>query len=426
MHLKIKPSKLKGEITIPSSKSHTLRAILFASLAKGKSIVHQYLHSPDTFAMISACRLLGANIEIFPNHLIIEGFAGKPSTPNNVIDAGNSGQVLRFIAAVSSLTSGYTVLTGDESIRTSRPIQPLLSALKQLNVFAESTQHNGQAPIIIRGPFSGGVTKIDGEDSQPVSGLLIASAFADNPTTIHVKNPGEKPWIDVTLDWFKRLGISFERENYSKYIIHGNTLLSNFEYTVPGDFSSAAFPLASALITQSNITLKNLDFNDVQGDKAIVSILQKMGAQFEIDTSNRQLHIYPCELQGQEINVNDFIDAVTILAVVACFAKTETIIRGAEIARKKESDRLSAITQELQKMGANIQELPDGLIIQPSRLKGAIVKSHSDHRIAMSLAAASLAAETETLIHQTECIQKTFPDFAKAMQQLGANIESIL
>ncbi|MBV8801942.1 MAG: 3-phosphoshikimate 1-carboxyvinyltransferase, partial [Gammaproteobacteria bacterium] len=348
MHYRIKRSYLKGCIAIPPSKSHTLRAILFASLAHGKSVIQHYLHSPDTTAMITACRALGAQITISPKELIIIGTQGKPKIPNDIIDAGNSGQVLRFIGAVAALTPGYTVITGDNSVRNNRPIQPLLDGLKQLRVFAVSTKGDNTAPIIIKGPLVGGTTTLSGEDSQPVSGLLIASAFAKNQTVIYVKNPGEKPWIDVTLSWFKRLGIPFQQYDYTQYVVPGNASYSGFEYTVPGDFSSCAFPLVAALITRSEITLTNLDINDIQGDKILIDILKQMGALIEIDSANYAVHVKPSHsLTGKNINVNNCIDAIPILAVLGCFAQDETILTGATIARKKESDRLSAITQEL-------------------------------------------------------------------------------
>jgi 3-phosphoshikimate 1-carboxyvinyltransferase len=424
MHYRIKPSVLTGNITIPPSKSHTLRAILFASLAKGKSIIRNYLPSPDTRAMIDACQLLGAKITVDDYQLTIIGTHGKPKTPDNIIDAGNSGQVLRFIAAVASLTSGYTVITGDHSVRTNRPIQPLLEGLAHLNVLAVSAKGDGSAPIIIKGPLQGGTAILNGEDSQPVSGLLIASAFSEKLTTINVKNPGEKPWIDLTLDWFKRLGIDYQQQDYTKYIIPGNTIYSGFEYTVPGDFSSCAFPLVAALITKSEITLNNLDMHDVQGDKNLIFTLQEMGASIKINHDKKILCVKKSpDLLGKKINANNYIDAAPILAVMGCFTQGETIINGASIARKKESDRLSAITQELKKMGANITELEDGLIIQPAKLKGSIVSSFNDHRIAMSLSIAALSANGETIIENTACIEKSYPNFPQALQQLGAFIE---
>lgn len=423
MDFKIKPSTLTGSIATPPSKSHTLRAILFASLAQGKSVIRNYLHSPDTEAMVRACQALGAIIQITPEQLIILGTAGCPQTPSTVIDAGNSGQVFRFIAAVAALTPGYTVITGDHSIRTNRPIQPLLHALTQLNVFAVSTQGNDRAPILIKGMLNGGAATLDGQDSQPVSALLIASAFAKKPTVIQVQNPGEKPWIDLTLSWFSRLGIAYSRQDYTRYELPGYAAYSGFEYTVPGDFSSCAFPLMGALITASSVTLENLDMEDMQGDKAVLSVLENLGARFAIDGPQKKVLVdAPCTLQGKTIDVNNFIDAVPILAVLGCFTQHEIHLTGAGIARRKESDRLAAITQELKKMGAHITEWEDGLTIIPTKLHGAVVNSHNDHRIAMALAVAGLAAAGETVVKGVECVDKSYPDFFVAMQKLGAKI----
>lgn len=421
MHLQVKPSRLSGSITIPPSKSHTLRAILFASLAKGKSTIHHYLISPDTLSMVNACRAFGAEIEMDSQKIIISGVNGKLQPNQHIIDAGNSGQVLRFIAALFALTDHEIILTGDHSIQTNRPIQPLLSALSQLNVATSSK--NGFAPIKIKGPFLGGKAFLNGEDSQPVSGLLIASAFAPNETIIHVENPGEKPWVDLTLHWFDRLGIRYQREGHERYVLFGNSGYEGFDYTVPGDLSSAAFPVVAALITQSEITLENIDLNDIQGDKALFFTLQKMGAVLDWCSDKKLLHVKKSSLVGGEINVNCFIDAVTILAVVASYAKSETKITGAAIARKKESDRLLAITQELSKMGASIRDFDDGLIIQPANLKGARVLSYNDHRVAMSLAVAGLGASSrETIIEDAHCIAKSYPDFCREMQLIHASI----
>lgn len=423
MNYLIKPSTLNGRITVTTSKSHTLRAILFASLAHGDSIIKHYLKSPDTVAMINACELLGAKIKVTDDQLNIRGVAGKPHVPDNVIDAGNSGQVLRFVAAIAALLSNYTVITGDRSIRTNRPIQPLLDALSNLGVTAISTKNDGYAPIIIKGPMHNGVTTLNGEDSQPVSAMLIASAFISGKTEINVINPGEKPWVNLTLDWFKRLGISCDHKNFEHYVVQGGANYAGFNYTVPSDFSSVAFPLVAALITRSDITIDNIDMQDVQGDKAIIFALQEMGAKIDYDEKSRILHVKKNGvLKGNKINVNDFIDAIPILAVAGCFAEGTTEITGAAIAKHKESDRLVAMTTELKKMGADIIDNEDGLIIKQSQLMGAKMLSYHDHRIAMSLSVAGLAAQGDSLIEDVSCVAKSFPGFAGLMQGIGAKI----
>ncbi len=422
----VKSSVLSGNIRIPSSKSHTMRAILFASLAKGQSLIHHYLPSPDTDAMIQACIQLGAAIERTPELLRITGVAGAPHLPGNIIDVGNSGQVLRFIAAITSLTSGYTIFTGDESVRYNRPMQPLLNGIQQLGGMAVSTKNDGRAPVIIKGPIHSGTAEITGEDSQPVSALLMAAAFLPGKTRLTVNNPGEKPWVELTLDWLRRLGIDVQHKDYQHYEIAGSAAYDGFEYTVPGDFSSAAFPIIAAMLTQSEIKLDNIDMSDVQGDKAVIAALENMGAQFDYDKNKKQLHIKKSGLlKGGELNINDYIDALCVLSVAGCVMENALVISGAEAAQYKESNRLTAMTNELKKMGASINELVDGLMVVPSLLKGAEVKSYDDHRVAMSLVLAGLCASGETIIHDIECVNKSFPQFYQHMKALGADIQEI-
>jgi 3-phosphoshikimate 1-carboxyvinyltransferase len=196
---------------------------------------------------------------------------------------------------------------------------------------------------------------------------------------------------------------------------------------VPGDFSSAAFPIAAALITNSTLTIGNIDFRDCQGDKELISVFQQMGASITIDVDNSTLQVknHFSPLKGILIDINSMIDALPILAVVACFAESETVIRNAAIARHKECNRLSSIAIELHKMGASISETEDGLIIRPSRLVGTTVFSHNDHRIAMALTCAALGATGQTTILDVHCISKTFPSFLHDFTAINARIEEI-
>lgn len=414
----IQPSSIQGSLKVPSSKSHTTRAILFAALAKGMSKVDHYLPSPDTNAMIKAVRQLGAEVKIGPSTLEIQGCGGQFQAGAREIDCGNSGQVLRFIGALSALSPYQTTFTGDKSIRQNRPIGPLADGLNQLGALATSNN----APLEVKGPLIKGSATIDGEDSQPVSGLIMAGAFAPHPVEIHVTNPGEKPWIELTLHWLRRLGIAYERKDYSYYRLQGGTQLEGFHYSVPGDFSTAAFPIVAALLTHSELTLENIDMDDPQGDKAIIPILEKMGALFSIRDKSLTIH-RSGPLKGMKIDVNDCIDALPILAVVGCFAEGTTEIFNGAIARKKESDRISAIATELKKMGADIEERPDGLVINPSLLHGAELNTFSDHRIALSLSVAAMAASSPSTINGAECTLKTYPNFYEDFRAIGAKIE---
>ena len=420
----VKKTALMGTIAIPPSKSQTLRAILFASLAHGKSVIYNYLSSSDTESMVQACRSFGAVLTLFEDRLEVEGVSGKIAFTEDVIHAGNSGIILRFCSAVGALASHPVVVTGDYSIRHQRPMKQLLSGLSQLGVFAVSMRGDEYAPVIIQGPIKPSNILISGEDSQPVSALLIASAFAKGPIEITVENPGEKPWVALTLDWFTRLGISYENHECQKYRLFGNASYQGFEYTVPGDLSSAAFPVGAALVTSSEVTLSGVDLEDLQGDKELFEVFRRMGACIEVDKDHKKLHVRKGgPLKGAEVDINDFIDALPILAVVACFADGTTHIQNASIAKQKECNRIAAIAAELKKMGADIQETEDGLMIHGSHLRGSKVHSYQDHRLAMALTIAGLGALGETEICHTDCIAKTFPDFLQKFNQLGTKIE---
>jgi len=424
---RVKKASLHGEIAIPPSKSHTLRAILFATMAKGKSTIFNYLSSPDTFAMIEACRHFGACVEIHPDRLDIMGIDGSIVNTEDVIHAGNSGIVLRFCSALGALSHHPVVVTGDHSIRHYRSMKALLEGLGQLGAKAISMRGDGYAPIIIQGPITKNCAHINGADSQPVSALLIAGAFADHPIDIHVIDPGEKPWVAMTLHWFDKLGIKYENHNYEFYKMFGKSSYAGFEYAVPGDISTASFPIAAALITGSELILKNIDMDDIQGDKELIEVFKAMGATIDFEATQRTLIVRKdSRLKGVTVDINNYIDALPILSAVACSAAGETHIRNAAVAKHKECDRITCIHTELSKMGANIQALEDGLIVRQSKLKGTRLHSYNDHRMAMTLTVAALGAHGESVIGPVDCVAKTFPTFHSDFNALGANIKDEL
>jgi len=420
----VKESRWEGEVVVPSSKSETLRAILFGALADGKSVIHSYLPSPDSQAMVEACRLFGSSVDIYPHKIEMEGLKGKIQQVEDVIHAGNSGIVLRFCAAIGALSSYPIVLTGDYSIRHQRTMKPLLDGLSQLGVSATSMRNDGYAPVIIQGPLHPGRAYVDGADSQPISALLIASSFANGTTDLFVSNPGEKPWVSLTLNWLQRLGVFYENQDFQQYRLKGSAHYEGFEYTVPGDWSSAAFPIAAALVTHSELIVHNIDMKEIQGDKEVVRVFQQMGACIEIEEDKKRLYVKKGgSLSGVSVDINNFVDALPILAVVACFAEGETHLYNAAVTRHKECNRIHAVATELQKMGGYVMETDDGLSIRKSFLKGTSVHSHHDHRMAMSLAVAGLGAEGETHVSDVDCVAKTYPSFQKDFNTFGAHIE---
>ena len=421
----IHPSRLAGEITIPSSKSQTLRAILFGALSDGASRITAPLASPDSEAMLAAITQLGARVVHEGETLVIHGTGGQLRAPNDVIHCGNSGIVLRFIGALAGLIPHYTVLTGDASLRERRPAGALLEGLTQLGSFATSTRSNGFAPLMIRGPLTRRFARVNGRDSQPVSGLLIAGALSPIGLEMSVDEPGETPWVELTLDWLRKLGIPCMRnDTFTRYELPGNGRIPAFEYHVPGDLSTAAFPIAAALVTDSELALHNVDLHDSQGDRHLIEILEQMGARFSVDATQRTLTVLRgSSLSGQRIDVSRCIDALPILAVLGTFAAGRTELIGGEIARHKESDRIAAMTRELRKMGARIDETPGGLVVHRSELAGATLETHQDHRVVLSLAVAALRARGSTTLRGVEWAAKTFAGWQSAFQKLGARIE---
>jgi len=406
--LTVKPRSLKGVIHIPPSKSQTLRAILFASLAKGNSVINDPLKSPDAQCMICACRQFGASIDEREGELFITGNGGVMTFHEGSVDCGNSGIVLRFCAAIAALGGAPVSFRGDDSL-CRRPMHALGQALDSLGVHVDYQKKPGFAPLTITGPITGEAVTLDGSDSQPVSALLIVAALFAEDFEMIVTNPGEKPWVEMTLAWLRKLGVEVLCENYERYRIQGKGW-DGFSYTVPGDWSSAAFPIAAALVTRSELTVTGLFPDFHQGDQKIMAILESMGARFA--WTENSLTVLPFdELKGIDIDLNDCIDALPILAVIACAAKGTTRLYNAAVAKTKECDRISCMARELGKMGARIKEFDDGLLIEGGPLHGAGVESHGDHRMAMALAVAALAAQSETTIHNIACIAKTYPNF---------------
>lgn len=423
MRYKIVPGPISGDTYVPPSKSHTMRALFFALMARGTSKIHNYLASPDTMAMIHAIEQFGARVQIFADHLKVRGVGGKLCCPSDVIYAGNSGLVLRFMTGLAALLDKYVILTGDKSIRERRLIKPLLDTLSTQKIFAKSSRGNGYAPVIIKGPLKPAIMAINGEDSQPVSALLMATSFLQGSSEIYVMSPGEKPWIDVTLGWLKDLGIKVQHHEYRYYKVQGNAIYDAFNVSIEGDFSAASYPLAAAMITGQNLRVYGLHMDDKQADKHFIDIICKMGANIQTDSRKKCVEILPTkEFSGIEIDVNHCIDTVPLLAVLGCFAKTPTLIKGAKMARHKESDRIAAIAVELKKMGAELIVHDDGLTIYPSKLQAAQLVSHTDHRIALALIIASFGAKGTGVIDGVECIAKSYPSFFADFMRLGAKL----
>lgn len=423
MEIRVRPSNLSGAIKIPASKSHTIRAIILAGLSHGESIIQNPLLSRDTQAALFAMERFGAvyrfKKEPYP-HWIVQGTNNQIKVPDNIIDVMNSGTTLYIMCTIAALADGYTVFTGDESIR-SRPCEGLLQSLRDLGATAFSTRNNGKAPLIIAGPLKGGSTTIEAYTSQYITSLLLGAPLIQEDTKITATLLNEQPYVQMTLDWLDYLNITYDHKNYKEYWIKGGQSYSSFSREVPGDFSSATFFLCAGALNDQEVEVEGLDFKDSQGDKVVIEYLEKMGARIKI--TQNSVATSRGELIGKTLDINATPDALPALTVVAALSKGETRLINVPQARKKETDRIEVMAKELTKMGADIKELPDGLVIQGGKLKGARVYGHHDHRVVMALAVAGLFASGETIIETAESVDVTFPNFVELMQSLGAEMD---
>ena len=424
MKAEISKSILNGEVAVPGSKSHTIRALAAALMAEGKSIVRAPLESADTRSTLEAIKLLGAKVEEFTDRWEITGTGGKISAPATTIDMGNSGTGLRILCGMAATGSSEIVFDGDASLR-SRPMGQLTDALANLE--AEIKTQDGKCPVSITGPLKGGKTEVIGTSSQFLTSLLFACPFAENDTEIIPVDLQEKPYVEITLGWLKRLGVEFEAaEDMSYFKVPCGQKFKAFDYTIPADFSTAAFPLGVGALSGGKIRIKNLDFTDLQGDKAVFDYVEKFGAN--VERFKEFTEVSSGELHAVNLDLNSTPDALPLLAVVAAFAKGTSKFYNVAQARIKETDRITCMACELAKMGVKVKELPDGMIIEgcDGKLKGADnLEAYDDHRIAMALTVAALNADGKSVINGIESACVTYPGFIDDFKALGASINEL-
>ncbi len=409
--------KLRGKIDIPASKSHTIRAIVISTLAEGKSIIKNPLYSEDTKAAIGAASSLGAKIIQQEEKLEIEGVAGKPKIPKDTIDMANSGTSLRLFTSIAALADDWISFDGDLSLRN-RPMKPLLDALSNLGAKVKS--NNGKCPLSIKGPIKGGKTPIEAISSQFLSSILLVSSYAKEDVEIEVERLNEIPYVDMTLKWLDFQNIKYQNNNMKHFFIKSGQIYHIFEKKIPADWSSASFPICACATMDSDCIIGGLDTKDVQGDKKIVDILKDMGAN--IQKTDEGLNITSSNLFGRSIDLNMTPDLFSIMCIAGCKAEGITTLENVSHARIKETDRIKVMTEELKKMGADIKEREDGVVIRGKKIKGSKVCGHNDHRVVMALALAGLIAKGSTDISGAEAINVTYPSFVDSMRSIGAKI----
>ena len=435
--LLVRPQKtpLKGTISVPGDKSISHRAIMLGALAEGTSTVRNWLPAGDTIATLNAFQALGVVIEVNRHsptawNLVIEGrgLYGLKD-PRKVLNCRNAGTLMRLIAGLMAGQTFPSVLDGSEQLRK-RPMRRITEPLKQMG--AKISAKDGKAPLSIEPADLKGVAyEMQVASGQIKSALLLAGLYAQGETRIYQPGPAR----DHTERMLNAVGVEVRTE--ADWIImpavEGERKLRPFDLTVPGDMSSAAFPLvAAAIVPHSEVTITNVGYNDTR--TGILEMLKLMGAEYRVANERttggepavdltchfNELHIADI---GGEVVVRG-IDEFPILTVAATQAAGTTTVRDASELRVKEVDRISVLAGELAKMNIDMVERPDGYTLHgPKRPFSAEVDSHDDHRLGMALAVMGLVTYGETLIDNALCVHDSFPGFVETMQALGANME---
>jgi 3-phosphoshikimate 1-carboxyvinyltransferase len=399
--------------------------LIAAALSHGTSPISGPLFSDDTEATLRAVKVLGAKVKAVEDCWTVEGVTPLKGA-KAPIDCGESGATLRFMIPVAALVHEPVVFVLGKSLEK-RPIEPLLQSLKQLGAEAYSQRLGDKASIYVQGGgISGGKTAMRGDiSSQFISGLMFACPMAQTDTEITLTTPLEsKSYVQMTKAVLADHGIKvFISEEFDRLHIPSNQTYKPCNHKVPGDFSSAAFILVAAAITGSDVSVKNLDYEAVQGDKAILGILKKMGVDGRVCNDQVEIEGKGGLLEAVDVDARNIPDLVPVCSVLACYAKGTSKIYGAHRLRYKESDRLLSLHLELEKMGAQIVMDENSLTVKgPCALNGTIIDPHNDHRIAMACAVAALGASGETRIQDSGCVRKSYPRFFHDLRALGADV----
>jgi len=420
MNITVFPSTLGGVYTAPPSKSAAHRAVIAAALARGRSVIENVDMSIDITATAGACEALGCSVSIEPsgryNKLHIGG--GMSINGEAHIDCAESGSTLRFMIPVACTLEGRKVFSG----RGRLPQRPLGEYIR---IFDEQglryrKPENANLPLAVSGTLRSGEYVIDGGvSSQYITGLLMALPVLGGASNITVTGSFEsKGYVDMTLATLKEFGAYIERRG-STYIIEGNQSYRPRSISIEGDYSQAAFFIVGAALS-GDLTIQGLDARSLQPDRAIVEILRRMGA--DIKQADGALRVRQSELHGADIDVAQCPDLVPPIAAAAAFAQGVTHITGAARLRIKESDRLRALSVNLNNIGVETVEREDSLVIKGGAVRGGKIDSLGDHRIAMAFAIMALRSESGVTIQGAECTAKSYPAFFEDLKALGGRV----
>jgi len=409
----------RGTIQPPGSKSITNRALVCAALADGRSLLRGVLDSEDTRVMIDSLRRLGLAVthDAEASRVEIEGCAGRPPAAEADLYIANSGTSVRFLTAMATLGQGRIRLDGTARMRE-RPIADLIDGLADLGARVTSELDTGCPPVVVEGTgLGGGTARVAGNiSSQFLSALLMAAPCAAAPVRLAIE--GEmvsKPYVDMTLAVMKSFGVVVAGEDYQSFSIDAPRCYRATEYDVEPDASAASYFFAAAAITGGEVTVRGLNRRSLQGDVAFCDCLEQMGCQ--VHWGENEITVRGGPLRGIDVDMNAVSDTVQTLAAVAGFAQGPTRVTGVGHIRHKETDRIGDLATELRKLGAEVAESDDGLVITPRPLHGAEIDTYDDHRMAMSLALVGLR-QPGVVIRDPACTGKTYPRFFEDLQQV--------
>lgn len=422
--IKINPiTNLDTEIKVSGSKYIANRVLLIAALADGTSIIRNVPENDDIKNTIKALEQFGVKIKKDDNTLTINGTSGNFTAPKKAIDVGHSGTLLRFMAGFASLAKGTTIITGSERIRQ-RPIKDLLDALQKQGIYTESK--DDYPPVkLYGGKIKGGSIQVKASvSSQYISSLLLISSFAREDVEIIIKDElSSKNYVDLTIELMKRFGVDVESEDYKRFIIRKGQAYSAKEYVIPADPSSASYFMAAAAIVPGTIKINGFDKDSIQGESKFCDVLEKMGCRVRPEKNSITI-TGKKDLKGIDIDMNSMPDVVQTLASVAVFAVSKTTIKNIENLKYKECDRINDTAEELRKLGASVETKDDEIIITPRPMKGTVLDTHDDHRMAMSLSLIGLKIPDIIIKNPQDC-KKSFPDFYDKLKDIGVKVEDV-
>ena len=418
MKVSVSKSVIRGRAPAPPSKSYTIRGLMCAALAEGGSAIINPLYSDDTEAAMNVLRKIGVGISEENGLWQVTG--GNFREPGSDLFCGDSAATLRFMTAICSLVSGKCKLTAGQSL-AKRPIKPLVLALKQLGVKVDC--EGDLPPVTVEGGvLRGRVVEFPGNvSSQFVSALLLVSPLSQYGVTINLTTPLEsKPYVLMTLECLGRFGIDIGYStDLCEFAIRRQDYIPTV-YRVEGDWSSASYLLALGALS-GEVTVDNLNTASLQGDRVILDFLRRMGA--EVDIKSGCIIVKQRELQAIKADLTDCIDLLPTMAVLAAVAEGTSEFTGIQRARLKESDRVAAVREGLDRAGVKVVAEQNRLIISGSRLRKAVIDSKGDHRIAMAFSLLGVAAGG-IAIDGAECVSKTYPEFWQVLKNMGGEVKT--